>query len=362
MHPEIFVNLDAISFNSSEILRTCAARGVAVDAVLKGVCGDPAIARAVMEGGIASFMDSRMKNIVRMKASGISARMGLLRIPMISELDLMLEHCDWALVSMPRTIRLIDQKCRNSGKKFEVLLMADLGDLREGILPGQIPEAAEALKECKGVTCIGLGTNLGCFGGVLPSREKMEELISLANELRAYLNAEKWLISAGGTQVFHNMTLFGTEVIPEGITHIRPGGALLRGMSQQNEIQGLRKDTMNIAAEYIEIITKPSKPSGDIDVDAFGKIPYFDDRGKRKRAIVALGRQDVVIEDLKPLRGGIEILGGSSDHMILDVEALREAPELGEIETFSFVRYGGMLQAFTSEFVGKRYIRDGASE
>lgn len=358
MYPEVVVNLDAVSFNSSEILRICSSRGITVDAVLKGVCGDPDIARAVMEGGIVSFMDSRMKNIIRMKNAGISARMGLLRIPMISELGLMLEYCDWALVSMPQTIKLIDKKCRDSGKRFEVLLMVDIGDLREGVLPEQIPEAAEVLKKCEYVTCIGLGTNLSCFGGVLPSREKMDELISLANNLRAYLNAGKWLISAGGSQIFHDMTLSGTDVIPEGITHIRPGGVLLRGMSQQNEIQGLRKDTMYITAEYIEIITKPSQPSGDIGVDAFGKIPYFDDRGNRRRAIVALGRQDVVIEDLKPLRGGIEMLGGSSDHMILDVEMLREAPRLGEKESFYFARYGGMLQAFTSEFVEKRYIWD----
>lgn len=358
MYPEIVVNLDAISFNSSEISRVCAARGVAVDAVLKGVCGDPAIAGAVMDGGISSFMDSRMKNIIRMREAGIKARMGLLRIPMASELDLMLEYCDWALVSMPRIIELIDQKCGESGKTFEVLLMADLGDLREGILAEQIPEAAEVLKKCKYVTCTGLGTNLGCFGGVLPSKDKMEELISLANDLRAYLNAEKWLISAGGSQIFHDMTLSGTEVIPEGITHIRPGGVLLRGMCQQSEVPGLRSDTMHIAAEYIEIIVKPSKPFGNIGVDAFGKIRRFDDRGNRRRAIVALGRQDVVIEDLKPQRQGIEILGASSDHMILDVEMLPEAPRPGEAEKFNFTRYGGMLQAFTSGFAEKRYIRD----
>lgn len=358
MYPTVFVNLDAISHNSTEIKRISASRCVDVDVVLKGVCGDPIIARAVMEGGLVSFMDSRMKNIIRLKESGINARIGLLRIPMISELDLMLEHCDWALVSMPETIIAIDQKCRDSKKDFEVLLMIDVGDLREGILPERISEVAEVFKKCERVTCIGVGTNLGCFGGVLPSGNNMGKLITLANELRTYLSAGKWLISAGGSQVFYDMVRFGSEVIPKRITHIRPGGVLLRGKCQMEDVPGLRQDTMRIVAEYVEIATKPSKPCGNIAVDAFGNVPHFEDRGNRMRAIIALGRQDIVIEDIAPLRREIEVLGGSSDHTILDIEMLQKKPRLGDRESFLFSRYGAMLQAFTSEFVEKQYVRD----
>lgn len=358
MNPTVVVNLDAISFNASEIKKMCAQRGMEVDAVLKGVCGDPTIACAVIDGGITSFMDSRLKNIIRMRKAGITERIGLLRIPMMSELEMMIEYCDWALVSMPEVIRQIEEKCKIEGKDFEILLMTDLGDLREGVLPEQISETAEVIKQCKYVKCIGLGTNLGCFGGVLPSQENMGQLITLATELRTLLGAEKWLISAGGSQVYYDMAWPGPQTIPNGITHIRPGGALLRGMCQGNDIPGLRQDTMCIEAEFVEIAKKPSKPYGNIGVDAFGKVPSFEDRGDRLRAILALGRQDVVIEELEPICNGIEILGGSSDHMIVDIEDMVEKPELGDTEYFAFTRYGAMLQAFTSEFVDRDYIRD----
>ena len=357
-YPAVYVNLDAISSNSMEILRYCRARGVHVDAVLKGVCGDPVIARAVIEGGIESFMDSRMRNIVRMKRAGIDARMGLLRIPTLGELDLMLSHCDWALVSMPEMIAAIEEKCREAKKSFEIVLMTDIGDLREGILPEHIPQAAEILARCSYVTCVGLGTNLGCFGGILPSVENMVQLIALAEQLRSYLEPERWLVSAGGSQVYYDMVRYGEERIPIGITHIRPGGVLLRGRCMDNDVPTLRQDTMRLDAEYCEIAVKPSKPYGNIGTDAFGNVPCFLDRGPRTRGIVALGRQDALIEDLEPLRAGVEILGASSDHMILDLENLVEKPRLGDTESFTFRRYGAMLQVFTSEYTEKIYVRD----
>lgn len=360
MYPSVFINLDAITFNSAEIRRRCRARGMRADAVLKGVCGDPVIARAVLDGGLDSFLDSRIKNIVRMKENGVDARMGLLRIPMPSELDLMLQYCDWALVSSPETILAIEEKCRAAKKRFDILLMAELGDLREGIMPARIPEVAELLATCSYVKCVGLGTNIGCFGGVLPSRENMTQLVKLAAQLRAFLepNVDTWLVSAGGSQVYYDFIQYGEGRIPSGITHIRPGGVLLRGRCMRNDVPGLRQDTMCFEAEYVEVAKKPSKPYGNIGLDAFGNMPRFEDRGERTRGIVALGRQDAVIEDLEPLRKGVEILGGSSDHMILDVEALKTKPQPGETEPFSFRLYGAMLQAFTSEYVEKKYIRD----
>ncbi len=47
----------------------------------------------------------------------------------------------------------------------------------------------------------------------------------------------------------------------------------------------------------------------------------YEDRGVRKRAIIALGKVDYgAPEDLVPLSKGISVIGASSDHTILDVK------------------------------------------
>ena len=85
----------------------------------------------------------------------------------------------------------------------------------------------------------------------------------------------------------------------------------------------------------IECKLKPSMPTGEIAQDAFGNRPTFVDRGERRRAICALGRQDAPPEGLRPVDPRVEMLGASSDHLILDVEAVDPPPRLGE--TLAFV-------------------------
>ena len=93
-------------------------------------------------------------------------------------------------------------------------------------------------------------------------------------------------------------------------------------------------------------------PIGDTGQDAFGNEPEFEDRGIRKRAILNLGRQDVVIEGLEPIDPGIIVLGGSSDHAILDVSDAHTPLKLGDEVAF-YPGYGATLAAATSEYVKK---------
>ena len=68
------------------------------------------------------------------------------------------------------------------------------------------------------------------------------------------------------------------------------------------------------------------------------------------RAIAAIGRQDVHVDGLTPRDGSIEILGASSDHLLLD---LTRAPmQVGDTVSFG-VDYGALLSASTSAYVKK---------
>jgi predicted amino acid racemase len=103
----------------------------------------------------------------------------------------------------------------------------------------------------------------------------------------------------------------------------------LNTLTREPLIPELALDTFTVRAPVIECLVKPSLPVGEVAQDAYGNKPTFVDRGPRRRAICQVGRQDVVPEGLTPLDPRVEVLGASSDHLVLDVEALGAPPALG---------------------------------
>ena len=356
MNPTLWINLEAIRHNASTALQVCHERGISIDSVVKGVCADLKVSEAILDGGIQSLMDSRLKNLQKLRAGSIDCRLGLLRIPMLSEIDELVEIADWCLVSMKEAVLELERTCNDKRINFEVLLMIDLGDLREGVWPDRVGEFIELFRSLKRVACIGVGTNLGCFGGVLPSADNMDQLVKLGLQVKTELGADRWLISPGGTRVFYEM--LNSKEIPAEINHLRVGGGILRGMCGKENIPGFRQDTMRLDAELIEIYFKPTVPVGKIAKDAFGNTPHFEDRGIRRRGIVAIGRQDVTPFDLEPQEEGITILGASSDHLVLDIQNSRRSLRVGDTVSFSLSRYGALLFAFNSDYVEKVVSRN----
>ena len=75
----------------------------------------------------------------------------------------------------------------------------------------------------------------------------------------------------------------------------------------------------------------------------------------RKRALLNMGRQDVDIEGLTPEDEGIIVLGGSSDHLVLDVSDAHQALQLGDEVAF-MPTYSALLAASTSPYVEKKVV------
>jgi predicted amino acid racemase len=107
-----------------------------------------------------------------------------------------------------------------------------------------------------------------------------------------------------------------------------------------------------LVAEVIEFKTKPSRPHGEIAQDAFGHVFAFEDKGDVRRAILALGRQDVDVLAIKP-RIKADVLGASSDHLILDVKG--PDLEVGDEVRFD-IGYSALLRGMTSPYVEKVYL------
>jgi predicted amino acid racemase len=347
------LHLDRIAENASKTVAFCRSAGVEVAAVPKGVCSDLYVARAMLEGGCASFADSRLQNLVRLKREFPDVPRTLLRIPMKSELKDVVQHADSSLVSMTESIDALEIHCRELGTTHKAILMFDLGDRREGINPDEIGAFIDVLKKTPRVGLQGVGVNFGCFAGVLPSVSALRRLCSMRETLEKGLGCEVPVCSGGSTS---SLILLERGELPAGVNHLRVGEAILLGqdVTWQRTIPWLRQDTAYLEAEVVETRFKSSLPEGETGRDAFGKLRAFEDKGRRCRAIVAIGRQDVPVEDLVPLRPGLTVLGGSSDHTILDAADVDETLRWGDVVRFS-IDYAAMLGLMTSPYVSKEY-------
>jgi hypothetical protein len=121
---------------------------------------------------------------------------------------------------------------------------------------------------------------------------------------------------------------------------------------------GMREDTMTLTAEIVEIHEKDSAPKGQSTKNWAGETVTQTDKGRRMRAILALGSQDVGdSSSLLPVDSGVEIVGCSSDHTIVDVTESGKVWRSGDTMTFR-VRYANMLYAFTGDHVTIEYGHD----
>ena len=135
-------------------------------------------------------------------------------------------------------------------------------------------------------------------------------------------------------------------------------------MADENEIIELKEYIKNleekykvgdeIEAEIIEIKDKPSLPYGETGYDAFGRKHEFINNGIRKKAILAIGEQDVISSGMTPLDKNIKVLHSSSDHTIIDVTDCENNYCIGDIIGFR-LSYGALLRASTSPYVEKIY-------
>lgn len=349
-NPRLLVDLAVITANTREVVRRAEAQGVGIAGVTKACCGAPPVARAMLAGGVAMLADSRLENLAGLRRAGCAAvPLMSLRLPMPSRIGEIVELAEIVLLSELETMRLLGSAAR--GRPVRVVVMVDLGDLREGLWPDEALVATREAARIGGIELAGLGTNLTCYGGVRPTAANLGQLLTLAAEARRVTGLPLPIVSGGNTS---SLPLLWAGGLPAGLTNLRIGEGILLGVETlaRQPLPGLRQDAFRLVAEVIEVQRKPSVPIGEICQDAFGRTPEFVDRGWGRRAILALGRQDCVPEGLRPVRQGIEILGASSDHLIL-------ADDLGltvgdEVEFLP--SYGALLAAMTSPYVYKEYL------
>jgi len=224
--------------------------------------------------------------------------------------------------------------------------MVELGDLREGIMPGDLESIVGETLRCPNIVLKGIGTNLACRSGVSPDATNMAELSALADAIDARFGTVLEIVS-GGNSANLRWALSGADT--GRINDLRLGESILLGREtlQRQPIDGLYNDAVTLVAEVIEAKVKPSLPRGEIAQTAFGAEPPAVDRGPISQALLAIGRQDVDADGLDA-PPGLQVVGASSDHLIVDAGS--PALSVGAEVTFQ-LNYAALVRAMTSPFV-----------
>jgi ornithine racemase len=340
-YPCLKIDLNKISKNCRIISDRCARSGISVVGVSKCVLGDIRIAQVFKKSGISIIGDSRLKNLKKLRDFfGPGQKLILLRTPMISEIDEMVKICDISMNTQIETVKVISEACRKYNLRHSIMIMVEIDDRREGILPGDvITFCSEVTGNCRSVDIWGIGTNARCISKRKPKIKSIELLVGLRELIKEKLNISIPVISGGNSSV---LDLIFDSTIPKGVNQLRIGEAILLGheTANYNPISGAYTDAFTLDAEIIEV-----KKRG----------------GKVYKIILALGIQDVNYKNICFINPNLDIINQSSDHTVISVAEGSEIAESGEeIKVGDKVSFGldyfGLLSCMTSPFVEKKYI------
>jgi len=352
--PRIEISLSQIRENTKKLSELYMQKGISLMGVTKAVLGEPSIAKAMIQGGVKFIADSRIENIQKMKSAGISTQFVLLRTP-LSQAESIVKNADISLNTEIETLKKISYHAKGQNKIHQVIIMVELGDLREGILPCDLPQLVRKTLSLPHIKIIGIGCNLACYGGIKPDDKNMRELSELVDLIEKEFQIDLEIISGGNSA---NFEWFKSSQDVGRVNNLRLGESILLGCETvgRKVIPGLHTGAFQLIAEVIESKRKASVPLGEICQDAFGNVPGFLDRGDHQRVIIALGRQDVQVSNLKS-NNKLKMIGSSSDHIILDGE--NHNLEVGDEIRFS-LDYSGLLATMTSPFVIKQFTDSNA--
>ena len=359
-YPLLEINLNKIADNTKYLVDLCNKNNISIAGVIKGVNADEEVVNVLADGGCKYLASSRIEQITDLKEKNIEKETMLIRMPMKHEIKEVVKYIDISLNSEINTINLLEKECKKQKKEHKIILMVDLGDLREGFFNKEelIDITLYIENNLEYVKLYGIGTNLSCYGSIKPSHENLSYLCEIAQDIEDKIGRKLDIISGGSTT---SLPLLFDNKMPSKINNLRIGEALIIGRDLIDywgyDLDKMHKDTMILKAEVIEIKEKPTYPIGEMFLDAFGNKPVYEDKGIRKRAILAVGKQDFVNDrDLVPLDENVEIVGSSSDHLIVDIQDSDTNFQVGDIMSFGMF-YSNALYLTSSKYVNKHYIQ-----
>jgi len=354
---QVLIHLEKLRHNFVHVRDICRSAGIQPVWITKGCQAYPAILELLAQDPQAMVGDVSPANLDR-ACRVFPDRVMMVQLPDRDRVTAIGACAKVWLVSDPAHARLIAAVADSHSSPRELVLMVDVGNRREGVLPDQTVAKAAAIEAIEGVNLTGLGTSVGCYGGYQADRADMERLVNIARETETRLGRRIEVLSAGsGTML---LELVARDEMPAEINQLRIGAALFVGEMPptRTAIPGLYQDAFLFEGEVLETSLKPSLPAGRTGPDAFGKQVVFEDNGPRQVCILNFGLLDVDVYDLSSLTAGLRIVGATSNYTICDTTGCDPQPAIGDALSFRMA-YSAMARAMASDDVEKKIITVG---
>ena len=348
MSARLEIDLRKIHHNAHVLVKRLAVHNISVTGITKSTLGSPAIAEVLLRAGVLMLGDSRIENIEKLRKANEKVSISLIRSPILSQIERVIEFTDTSFNTEFETIAALSAAAKAIGKTHGVVLMVELGDLREGIMPCNLESMVGAINKLPNIDFKGIGTNLACRNGVTPDDKNMAELSELANSIDTTFGSVMSIVSGGNSA---NLDWVFSGSGTGRINNLRLGESILLGRNPLNRepIHELYTDVFKLFGEVIEFKVKPAQPWGELAQAAFGTTQLKNNEGNISQVLLAIGKQDTDTDGLTP-PSGLEILGASSDHIILNANENHLA--IGDEIEFE-MNYSALLRSMTSPFVNK---------
>ena len=365
-YPRLEINLTRLTHNSRKLVEDLRGMGITVMGVNKVFNGSPETAAAMTDGKMEVIAESMVANLKKLE--GLPCQKAMLRTPGLSEVADVVRYADISLVSSTEVMEALSQEAVVQDRRHQVMLMIDMGDLREGIWYenlGEIEEALQRIISLPNLSLYGIGTNFGCYGTILATPKNTGQFVEIAKRMEQKLDIQFPYISGGNGSTYY---LAAQGLLPKEINHLRIGGQHIFGIEyvegrylkdyfhSKKEIGLLASDSYLLKAEVLEVGIKPTVPHGTLSVDAFMKQKSFEDRGIRRTAVLGFGLQEVPFENIHLVEAGIQLMGQTSNHSIADVEDAPRQINVGDIITFE-VDYTALMHLCNAPSVEKVFTR-----
>ncbi|MEP6625438.1 MAG: alanine/ornithine racemase family PLP-dependent enzyme [Acidimicrobiia bacterium] len=348
--PRLDIDLDKITDNARSLVERLAPRGIRVTGVTKAALGHPLVAAAMRRGGVHGLGDSRIENIETIRDAAIPGPFTLIRSPMASQVNRVVTAATTSFNTEPDVLDRLSAAAYERHLLHSVILMVELGDLREGVLVDDLFALVRHTLDCPNLILSGLGTNLACQSGIAPDAAKMGELSRLVDSVEAKFGITLDVVSGGNSA---NLDWALGDADTGRVNELRLGESILLGRDPLHGrvLDGLHTDAITLVAEIIESKAKPVQPWGDVGRSAFGVPEPRTGDGTRHQALLALGRQDVDPDGITP-PAPVTMLGASSDHLVVDMGV---PTRIGTEVEFQ-LDYAALLRAMTSPHVAKEFV------
>lgn len=350
----VIINLEALFHNYKTIQKWMSDHGARWSTVTKVLCGHKAVLEALAAMGVNTVGDSRLSNLRTVKKLIGNTECWYLRVPGPSVLEQVVQLSDVSLNSEIETISALNDAAGKHGLKHHVVIMIELGDLREGILPGSLITFYESVFNLPNIKVLGIGANLGCLAGVAPNIDQFMQLALYRELLELKFERKLQLISAGSSAALP-LVLNGT--CPKSINHFRIGESLFLGTDLINggKLPGLRDDVMLLRTEIAELKEKSlSPPMESSNIAPFSEDQTADPQpGQRGyRALIGVGHLDTDISGLVPLNPEYEIAGASSDITVVNLGDHPDGLKVGDAIEFR-MNYAALLRLMNCRYIDK---------